>query len=113
MMAKRIILIMALAALLGATATEAVTPGKGKKGRRYLRYSYYVENLQNDKLAVYEEYGYPVHRLREYGYGRIVERWTYYELGLEFTFDENSVLIGTRTFWPEDRRERFERFPGY
>jgi len=112
-MAKRIILIMALAALLGATATEAVTPGKGKKGRKYLRNSYYVENLQNDKLAVYEEYGFPVHRLRDYGYGRITERWTYYELGLEFTFDESSDLVDTRTFRSENRRERFERFPGY
>ena len=51
MMAKRIILLVALAALLGATATEAVTPGKGKKGRKYFRHSYYVANLQNDKLA--------------------------------------------------------------
>jgi len=112
-MAKRIILIVALAALLGATAIEAVTPGKGKKGRKYLRNSYYVANLQNDKLAVYEEYGFPVHRLRDYGYGRITERWTYYELGLEFTFDESSNLVDTRTFRPENRRERFERFPGY
>jgi hypothetical protein len=113
MMAKRIILILALAALLGATATEAVTFERGKKGRRYFRHSYYVENLQNDKLAVYEEYGFPVHRLREYGYGRITERWTYRELGLEFTFDESSNLIDTRSFRPENRRERFERFPGY
>ena len=112
-MAKRIIILLALATLLGATATEAVTPGKGKKGRKYLRYTYYVENLRNDKLAVYEEYGYPVHRLREYGYGRIAERWTYYELGLEFVFDEDSVLLETKTFRPENRRERIERFPGY
>jgi hypothetical protein len=113
MMAKRIILIMALAALLGATATEAVTLERGKKGRKYFRQSYYVQNLRNDKLAVYEEYGYPVHRLREYGYGRIVEHWTYYEFGLEFTFDESSNLVETKTFTPENRRERFERFPGY
>ena len=112
-MAKRIILIMALAALLSATASEAVVPGKGMKGRRHLRYTYYIENLRNDKLAVYEEYGYAVHRLREYAYGRITERWTYYELGLEFVFDEDSILIDTRTFWPEDRRERIDRFPGY
>ncbi len=112
-MFKRIILLVALAALLGATATEAVTPGKGKKGRKYLRHTYYVENLKNDKLAVYEDYGYPVHRLREYGYGRIIERWTYNELGREFVFDENSNLIETKTFWPENRRERIELFPGY
>jgi hypothetical protein len=112
-MFKRIILLVALAALLGATATEAVTLGKGKKGRKYLRHTYYAVNLRNDKLAVYEEYGYPVHRLREYGYGRIVERWTYYDLGLEFVFDENSVLIETKTQWPEYRRERVDIFPWY
>jgi len=112
-MAKRIIILLALATLLGATATEAVTPGKGKKGRKYLRHTYYVENLRNDKLAVYEEYGYPVHRLREYGYGRITERWTYYDLGLEFVFDDDSAIIEAKSFWPENRRERIERFPGY
>jgi hypothetical protein len=113
MMAKRIILIMALAALLGATATQAVTPGKGKKGRNYFRQSYYVANLQNDKLAVYEEYGYPTHRLREYAYGERTESWTYYADGVEFVFDEDSNLVKTNTFSPENRRERFERFPGY
>ena len=110
-MVKRIILIMALAALLGATATEAVTPGKGKKGRKYFRQSYYVANLQSDKLAVYEEYGYPTHRLREYAYGEITESWTYYKDGVEFIFDEDSKLTETRTFRPENRRERIERFP--
>jgi len=113
MMAKRIILIMALAALLGATATEAVTPGKGIKGRKYFRQSYYVANLQNDKLAVYEEYGYPTHRIREYAYGEITESWTYYAEGVKFLFDRDSNLIETNTFSPENRRERIERFPGY
>ena len=112
-MAKRIIILLALATLLGAAATEAVTLGKGMKGRKYLRHTYYVQNLRNDKLVVYEEYGYPVHRLREYGYGRVTERWTYHELGLEFVFDDDSNLVETNTFRPENRRERFERFPGY
>jgi hypothetical protein len=112
MMAKRIILLVALAALLGATATEAVTPGKGKKGRKYFRHSYYVANLQNDKLAVYEEFGYPIHRLREYAYGEITETWTYYADGVEFVFDRDSNLLRTRTFRPENKRERFEEFPG-
>ncbi len=111
-MAKRIILLVALAALLGATAIEAVTPEKGKKGRKYFRHSYYVANLQNDKLAVYEEYGYPIHRLREYAYGEITETWTYYADGVEFVFDQGSNLLRTRTFRPENRRERFEEFPG-
>jgi hypothetical protein len=113
MMTTRIILIMALAALLGSTAAEAITFEQTPKGRIYLQHAYFVENLQKDMLAVYQEYGYPVHRLREYAYGRIVECWTYYEFGVEFTFDQNSCLVKTRTFRPEDRRERFDRFPGY
>jgi hypothetical protein len=112
-MFKHIILLVALAALLGATATEAVTLGKGQKGRRYLRHTYYVENLQSDKLAVYEEYGYPRHRLRENAYGRVTEHWTYNEYGLEFVFDQNSVLVETKTFWPDNKRERIELFPMY
>jgi hypothetical protein len=112
-MVKRIIILMALAALLGATAAEAVTAGKGKRGRNLTRSTYYATQLRNDKLAVYEEHGYPVHRLRERCAGRVVERWTYYELGLEFTFDESSTIVATRSFSPEDRRERIERFPEY
>ncbi len=112
-MAKRIILIAALAALLGATAVQALTIGEGKHGRRYFRYSYYISQLENDKLAVYEEYGFPVHRLRFYGYGEIKEHWYYYADGIEFVFDQNSMLIETRAIPPENRRERFERFPGY
>lgn len=112
-MLKRILLLLALAALVSASAAEAVTPGKGMKGRKVLRYSYYAQFLQNDKLRIYEEYGYPAHRLREYGYGRIVERWRYLDLGVEFVFDESSVLVETNTFEPEHPRARFERFPGY
>lgn len=112
-MVKRIILLMALAALLGATATEAVTIGKGKRGRNLQRATYYRTQLQNDKLAVYEEYGYPVHRIRERFAGRVTERWTYYELGLEFTFDEESRIVETKTFLPEDRRDGIERFPAF
>jgi hypothetical protein len=113
MMIKRIILLMALAALLGATATEAVTPCRGKRGRKIFRQCYFVANLENDKLAVYEEYGYPVHRIREYAYGEITETWTYYADGVAFVFDQNSNLIRTDTFSPENRRERIEEFPGY
>jgi hypothetical protein len=112
-MAKRLILLLALAALICTSGAEAVTPGKGKKGRKVLRYSYYAQFLQNDKLRIYEEYGYPVHRLREYGYGRILEHWKYYDLGLEFVFDDNSVLVDTNRFPPENRRERIELLPRY
>ncbi|MBU8923025.1 MAG: hypothetical protein KOO63_14500 [Bacteroidales bacterium] len=107
-MVKRLILVLTLAALLGSTA-EAVTINRGKRGRRYLRHSLLESRLKNDKLTIYHDYGYPVHRLRVKGYGRVLEHWTYYEAGREFIFDEDSRLVETRKFWPEDRRERFKR----
>jgi hypothetical protein len=111
-MFKRLVLLMALVALVCTTA-DAVTISRGKKGRKYVRRFSLVENLQNDKRDIYDKYGFPIHRHREYAYGRIHEYWTYYEHGLEFVFDEDSNLLETNRFWPENRRERFERFPGY
>ena len=111
-MFKRLFLIFTLLALLCAT-TDAVTVYRGKRGRRLLRHELLVKKWRNDKLSVYEEYGFPVHRLREEAYGRILEHWTYYEHGVEFVFDEDHNLVKTRTFWPEDRRARIERYPGY
>jgi hypothetical protein len=108
-MFKRLILVLTLAALL-STASEAVTIRRGKKGRKYLRRLSLVDNLQGDKLWVYEEYGYPVHRLRVRGYGKLEEHWTYYELGLEFVFDGESNLVKTKQFWPEDRRARIKNY---
>jgi hypothetical protein len=111
-MFRRLVLLMALIALVCTTA-DAVTLRRGKKGRKYLRRFSLVENLQNDKRNIYNDYGFPIHRHREYAYGRIREFWTYYEHGLQFVFDEDSNIVETNRFWPENRRERFERFPGY
>lgn len=107
-MVRRIILCLAVAALLVSTA-EAVTI-RGVKGRRLLRHQYLISKWENDKLEVYKKHGFPLHRWREYGYGRITEHWKYYELGLEFVFDSESRLVKTHRFWPENRRERFERY---
>ncbi len=112
-MLKRTILLAALAALLFASAAEAIVPGKGRQGRKLLRYSYYAQFLQNDKLQVYQDYGYPVHRLRVFGYGEVLEHWFYYEDGIEFVFDGNSNLVKTCRFQPMDKRVRLEEFPGY
>lgn len=111
-MYRRLVLLLTLVALL-TTASEAVTVGKGKRGRKFLRRQTYVQKLQNEKREIYNEYGFPVHRHREYAYGRIREHWTYNEHGLEFIFDEDSNLVKTNRFWPENRRERIEAFPGY
>ena len=111
-MLRRLVLLLTLVVLL-STAAEAVIVGRGRRGRSYLRHVTYVQKLQNDKREIYNEYGFPVHRHREYAYGRIREHWTYYEHGLEFVFDEDSKLVETNKFWPENRRERIEAFPGY
>ncbi len=111
-MFKRLLLIITLVALLGATA-DAAAVCRGKRGRRMLRRELCVRKWRNDKLRLYQEYGFPIHRLRVEGYGRVHEHWTYYEHGVEFVFDEDSNLVKTRRFWPEDRRARFNRYPGY
>jgi hypothetical protein len=111
-MYRRLVLLVALVALF-ATATEATSVIRGKRSRRYARRLALVEKLEKDQLRTYNEYGFPVHRLRVYAYGRIREHWTYYEHGREFVFDDESNLVETHRFWPEDRRERIERFPGY
>jgi hypothetical protein len=111
-MFKRLLLIFILVALV-STAVDAAVVHRGKRGRRLHRHALLVKSWRNDKLAVYHEYGFPVHRLRVAGYGRIREHWTYYEYGLEFVFDEEHNLLKRNTFWPEDRRERINRYPGY
>jgi hypothetical protein len=107
-MVRRIIIGLAVIALL-SSASQAVVI-RGMRGRRIIRYQYLVNQWKSDKLEVYEKYGFPVHRWREYGYGRVREHWKYYRLGKEFVFDSESNLVETHRFWPEDRRERFRRY---
>ncbi|MBN2184274.1 MAG: hypothetical protein JW746_03000 [Candidatus Krumholzibacteriota bacterium] len=107
-MVKRLILVLVLVSFLAAAA-EAVPVYRGKRGRSCLRHCLLSSRLTSDKLATYETYGYPVHRIRVNGYGRVLEHWTYYEIGREFIFDEDSKLVKVNKFWPEDKRERFNR----
>lgn len=73
---------------------------RGKRGRKYARRFSLRENLANDKLRVYEEYGYTPHRLGYNVAGRRTERWQYHSLGLEFVFDNDGNLISDRRFPP-------------
>ncbi len=108
-MIKRLVLLLTVASFLSSTAV-ADGPGVcGKKRRKRIRRSYLVKNLENDKLKVYQEYGYSIHRLRVRGYGRVQEHWKYYKIGKEFIFDEESNLVNVIRFRPENKRERFER----
>ena len=74
---------------------------RGKRGRKYARRFSLRDALVGDKKQIYETHGYTPHRLGYYGYGRRTERWIYYGLGVEYTFDAESNLISTRHFPPE------------
>ena len=115
-MVKRVFLLLLTILFLSSKLNAYVLQGRlfvGRRSRRYYRHALLAKRLQNDKLTIFKEYGYPVHRYRVYAYGRIEEHWKYLDRGIEFVFDQNSNLVKTKHFWPENRRERFERFPGY
>jgi hypothetical protein len=76
----------------------------GKKERKFLRHYLYIKNLDGDKKAVYDEYGYTAHRVRLNEYGRVKEKWTYYEHGLVFVFDQCNELLETHEIDTEKRR---------
>ena len=77
----------------------------GKKERKYLRHFLYVKNLDGDKKAVYDAYGYTPHRVRLNEYGQVKEKWTYYEHGLVFVFDQSQSLLETHEIDIEKRRQ--------
>ncbi len=77
----------------------------GKKERKYLRHFLYVKNLDGDKRAVYDEYGYTAHRVRLNEYGQIKEKWIYYEHGLVFVFDQSNSIVETHEIEVEKRRQ--------
>ncbi|HMA76708.1 MAG TPA: hypothetical protein VKO43_05345 [Candidatus Krumholzibacteriaceae bacterium] len=108
MMVKRVVFGLAILALMASASEAAII--RGVRGRRLLRHQYLIKKWTNDKLDVYRKHGFPRHRYRVYGYGRVREHWKYYKLGIEFVFDDESRIVKTSHFWPEDRRERFKRF---
>lgn len=77
----------------------------GKKARKQIRRMLFIEMLEGDKKAVYDAYGYTPHRIRINAAGRVTERWTYYEEGLQFTFDRDSNLIEEHKVNVERRRD--------
>ena len=98
-------LVLALAAPAFADAIYYPPQVTGARHRSNLRHFLYVKNLTGDKLAIYEEYGYTPHRLRLNEYGEVRERWTYYEDGVAFIFDQDGDLAETRKIPVEHRRQ--------
>lgn len=88
--------------LYGKPDVFRYTKVRGKQGRKYVRHFLLRGALVGDKKKIFAQYGYTPHRLRSNFGSTITERWKYYKLGLEFTFDDDSNLIETRHFWPED-----------
>jgi hypothetical protein len=103
-MLKRLTLAVLLLALVAVSADASIY--RGKRGRRFCRRQGLLLYLESDALKVYEKHGYPIHRIRVRGYGKIHEHWTYYEAGREFVFDEDQKLVRVRKFFPEHKRER-------
>ena len=77
----------------------------GARERSNVRHFLYVKNLTGDKRAIYDEYGYTPYRLRMNEYGQIREKWTYYEAGKEFIFDQCGRLRETHNVSVEHRRD--------
>ena len=107
-MLRRLTLIVLLTALVAGSADASIY--RGKRGRRYCRRQGLVLYLHSDALKIYDQYGYPIHRIRVRGIDETCEHWTFYEAGREFIFDEDQKLVRTRKFFPEDKRERFKRW---
>jgi|SRR5688572_12187630 hypothetical protein len=98
-------LVLVLAAPAFADAVYYPPQVTGARHRSNLRHFLYVKNLTGDKLAVYEEYGYTPHRLRLNEYGQVREKWTYYEAGKVFIFDQEGNIDETRSISVEKRRQ--------
>jgi hypothetical protein len=98
-------LVLVLAAPAFADAVYYPPQVTGARHRSNLRHFLYVKNLTGDKLAVYEEYGYTPHRLRLNEYGEVREKWTYYEAGKVFIFDQEGNIDETRSISVEKRRQ--------
>jgi len=105
-MLKRLTLVLLLTALVAGSADASIY--RGKRERVYCRRQGLILYLHSDMLKIYEQYGYPIHRLRIRGIDETQERWTYYEAGREFYFDEDQRLVRTHKFFPEDKRARIE-----
>jgi len=105
-MLKRLALVVLLVALVAGSADASIY--RGKRGRRYCRKQGLILYLHSDALKIYEKYGYPRHRLRIRGIDETQERWTYFEAGREFFFNEDQKLVRTKKFFPEYKRARIE-----
>jgi hypothetical protein len=107
-MLRRLTLTFLLVVLVAGSVDASIY--RGRRGRRYCRRQGLVLYLHSDALKIYEQYGYPIHRIRVRGIDETLEHWTFYEAGREFIFNEDQKLVRTRKFFPEDKRERMSRW---
>ncbi|MBM4117310.1 hypothetical protein FJ251_06130 [bacterium] len=104
----RLASLMVLAGLLGgpgsassARAGEAgVAPAApdstaalhGKNARRADRFKRLVANFKGDRLAIYQQYGYPAYRYFELKFSTRTEHWIYLVEDLEFVFEGDRLV---------------------
>ena len=79
--------------------TRGTVHGAGNRAK--FRTAYWAAGLEGDMKDIYGRYGYPSARYREQKMGRIEEKWTYLEAGIQFTFSGSKLTrerkINTRS----------------
>jgi hypothetical protein len=78
---------------------EAQASIHGKRGRRLFKTAYWAAGLTGDMKRIYDSYGNPSSRYREWKAGVMLEKWTYLEAGRQFIFRDDR-LARTRRFNP-------------
>ena len=106
-------LILVLAVPAFADAIYHAPSVTGVRERKNTRHLLFIQNLKGDRLEVYEEYGYTPHRTRLNAYGKLQEKWIYYNVGKEFIFDQCGNLEETHNVDVEHRRSWVGEGYGY
>ena len=99
------LLVTAIAAPAFADVVYYAPQVTGARERSNLRHFLFVKNLTGDKLDIYNEYGYTPYRMRLNEYGTVRERWTYFEVGKVFIFDQDGDLAEEHNIGVEHRRQ--------
>lgn len=68
------------------------TPLRGKGARRTARFDRLIALFRADRLAVYQQFGFPDYRYYELTFSTRTERWIYLAEDLEFVFAGDRLL---------------------
>ena len=76
----------------GTPAVPAHKLVRSRLERRVFRMAWWAANLRGDMKQTYDTYGAPSTRYRDTVMGRVVERWTYIDLGKQFAFEDGKLV---------------------